>query len=189
MNEKITKTIIERLIAFHEEMPKVYKDSNNPYFKSKYSTYENIMRVCTPVLLKQGLLVSHDTFIEGDKEYLRTRVYSIEGDKLDSVSLVNPSKNDIQAKGAFFTYLKRYHVVMLLGIGIYDENDDDCESLAKGVISKDQVKKLEILLNNKKELKERVLKGYDISELSELPRSEFNKCTAAIIKTVNGGAK
>ena len=183
---KEPKTIVQRLLDFHGEMPKIYKESDNPYFKSKYSTYETIMKACQPLLNKHGLVVSHYTFIENEKEYIKTVVCSLENEKIESTSPVIPSRTDIQSKGAYFTYMKRYHVIMLLGIPIYDENDDDGEALMNGIISENQYKQLEVLLKGHPELKDRVLRGYEITGLKLLPRAKFEQCKKGIVKELNG---
>lgn len=177
-------SITQRLMSFHKNAPTITKEEDNPYYKSKYCTYETIMKKCLPVLMEHGLIIYHCTFIENEKEYIKTVVSSVEDEKIETISPVTPQKADIQSKGAYFTYMKRYHVMMLLALPIYDPQDNDGEDLMSGCIKDHQARQLTILLKNQDSLLKKVLQTYDIIDLRYLPRDKFGECKSRIEKTL-----
>jgi hypothetical protein len=50
--------LAKALAAEKGELPTVAKDSNNPFFKSKYAGLPEVMKTASPVLAKHGLAVS-----------------------------------------------------------------------------------------------------------------------------------
>lgn len=97
----------------------VKKDAENPFFKSKYMSLDNILQVLTPILNKNKWLLFHST---KNKEMVTT-IYDLEHDEELSSNFPLIESNDPQKLGSCITYAKRYNIGQLFNI-ITDEDDD-----------------------------------------------------------------
>ena len=97
----------------------VSKDGENPHFKSKYMTLDNVVDTLTPHLNRLGLLVIHRT-TAGSVETI-----VVDPETSQTVSSLFPvSQNlDPQKVGSAITYAKRYNLGQLFNI-ITDRDDD-----------------------------------------------------------------
>ena len=115
------KNIATALLTFHKEVGKISKDSNNPFFKSKYASLSNILSA-----IKEPLATSGLTFTQiptGDNE-LKTVIYHAEsGESIEGTAKMMLAKQDIQGQGSAITYMRRYALGSMLGLNI-DEDDD-----------------------------------------------------------------
>lgn len=132
-SETITE-IAKALLAVQSEMPSVVKDSDNPFFKSKYASFPNIWHVCQPILAKNNLLVSqssgeaykigNDTFID----FFTDIIHSESGEWMEAVSAIPLGKVDPQGYGSTNTYSRRYCLAPLIGIVVDDDDDGNAGS-------------------------------------------------------------
>ncbi len=103
------------------------KDSDNPFFKSKYASHSSIVQACQHALTKNGLCIMQPIDnIEG-KEYVTTILAHSSGQHITSrvEVIVDPkSKNYTQARGACQTYLRRYALQSILNISFASDDDD-----------------------------------------------------------------
>lgn len=115
------KNIAKALSEFHKNMPDIKKDSDNPFFKSKYAALDSILPAIKNPLYDAGL-----TFTQvpcGENE-LKTMLIHIEsGEVIEGTYKMTPSKNDPQGQGSALTYMRRYALVAMLGLNT--EEDDD----------------------------------------------------------------
>ena len=120
------KDLLLALQQFHLECKPVVKDSNNPFFKSKYATLDSIQEHIRPYLQKCGLVISQPTEInEVAGTFVRTTVYHVaSGESISSVFPVVTTKATAQEYGSAVSYAKRYSLSGLLNITIQDEDDD-----------------------------------------------------------------
>lgn len=119
------KDLLLALQQFHLECKPVVKDSNNPFFKSKYATLDSIQEHIRPILQKCGLVVSQPTEINEVGTFVRTTVYHVaSGESISSVFPVVTTKATAQEYGSAVSYAKRYSLSGLLNITIQDEDDD-----------------------------------------------------------------
>ena len=108
----------------YEKMAKVQglgvkKDANNPFFKSKYQSLDEIVTTLKPLLNDNKLLVYHASK-DGAVE---TIVADIETGETITSSFILPNLSDIQKLGGAITYAKRYNLGQLFNI-VTDEDDD-----------------------------------------------------------------
>jgi hypothetical protein len=115
-----TTEITKALIAFHNEIGKIKKDAQNPFFKSDYATLSNILDAIKDPLAANGLTFVQ--FPEGQNG-LSTRLMHESGEWLEATYVMIPSKNDPQGLGSAITYQRRYSLGAVLGLNI--DNDDD----------------------------------------------------------------
>ncbi|WP_337740200.1 ERF family protein [Acidaminococcus timonensis] len=123
------KEIAPALVAFQMEVKDPRKDSDNPYFKSKYVELDGLMMAVRPVANKHGLYISQDVTTEmteagKTKVWCRTRLTHTSGEFVESDGQFNVAKgNDPQSIGSSETYIRRYDLSAFLGIA-WDKDDD-----------------------------------------------------------------
>lgn len=114
------------LAKAQSEMDAATLDSANPFFKSKYASFNELVRVSRPSLTKHGLSVLQQIIPdESGNHLLVTKLCHASGQWVQSGMKINPIKQDVQAIGSYITYLKRYSYAALVGVVIDDESDDD----------------------------------------------------------------
>ena len=105
------------------------KDSNNPFFKSKYADLASVWEACREPLAANGLSVvqmpCNDT---PDSVALETILMHTSGQWISSVFSMPVSKHDAQAVGTAITYARRYALAAVVGIA----PEDDDGNLASG---------------------------------------------------------
>lgn len=118
------KAIAAALITFHVKVQKIPKDSNNPFFKSKYASLSAILDSITDPLNESGL--SFCQFPSGEHG-LTTILMHTSGEWIASEYTMRPVKDDPQGTGSAITYQRRYALSAILGLNI-DEDDDGNEA-------------------------------------------------------------
>jgi len=104
------------------------KDSNNPFFKSKYADFESVVAASRPALTKYGLSVVQNVYrFDDGNHYLVTLLLHSSGQWVKSKAQHNPQKNDIQSLSSYNTYLKRMCYSSMVGV-VTGEADDDGEA-------------------------------------------------------------
>ena len=127
MNEM--KELFTALSFAQGEMEAATKDSNNPFFKSKYADLNSVMGAVKPALAKHGL-----AFIQVSREMpahacIETIIVHSSGDQFHcGVVAVPVLKNDAQGYGSALTYARRYSLSAAFGVGA---EDDDGNAAAK----------------------------------------------------------
>lgn len=142
VNELITALVKAKMLF---KTPKM--SGQNPYWKSGYSTYNDILEACQEGLLKNGLAIVHITEpMEESRIKVNTRLYHTSGQYIESVWESEPylTKNReeddkegekkkprsvAQVKGSEFSYGRRYTLMGLLGVA--GEEEDDAEATAR----------------------------------------------------------
>ena len=112
---------------------KFFKDTVNPFYKSKYMTLDSILGAILPIINDEGLMLVQPTQMSADgKPYLRTKIFDTgkPDNFIECNYLLSPKKeDDPQALGSALTYARRYSLCSLLGI-VADEDDDGNSTLA-----------------------------------------------------------
>lgn len=107
-------------------------DGSNPFFKSKYATYHQILSIVQPILLEEEVVIQF--FVLGGE--LTTRVTHVSSQQFmqfnQKLALV---KKDSQGVGAAITYMKRYTLVAFLNLDVADIDDDG--NTASGKVTKE----------------------------------------------------
>ena len=121
-SEKIGN-LVTALVNVQGSIKAAKKDSENPYFKSKYADLGAVWDSCREPLHKNGLAVIQTTKVVGDKVALVSTLAHTSGEWIRGELLLMPVKNDPQGVGSALTYGRRYSLAALLGI-VADEDDD-----------------------------------------------------------------
>jgi hypothetical protein len=114
--------LAEALSKAQGEIEGAKKDSENPFFKSKYADLASVWEACREPLSKNGLSVSQfPVESESPGITLVTVLMHSSGEYIISSYSV-PCKPDAQNVGLALTYMRRY--ALAAAVGIYAEDDD-----------------------------------------------------------------
>ena len=184
----------------------------NPYFKSKYADFAEIVRASRPSLTKNGLSVIQQILPNDDGQLiLHTILGHISGQWIETRVRIIPAKNDIQSLASYITYMKRYCYASLVGVVAANEDDDgeramveSRDVMAKGValntkynpkeessetITREQMEEVEYELAEYPDIAEQVLDGLKIQSLADMPKSKYHNSLRRIreIKNARNG--
>ena len=130
------KNIAGALVKFQASVSKVAKESNNPFFKSKYASLANILDTIQKPLSECGLAISQ--FPDGNA--LTTILLHADSGEWMESSYVMPvaKQNDPQAMGSAMTYARRYALGSILNLNI-DDDDDGEKAMGRQIPKKDEL--------------------------------------------------
>ncbi len=175
--------LLSALSKAQAEMLPAGKNSDNPFFKSKYADFNEIVKVSRPSLTKNGLSVMQIICDKGEHQVLETILGHSSGQFVVSEVKIAPAKSDVQSLGSYLTYLKRYSYAAIVGVVISDEDDDGeaaMESRDKYTMSsptktlnKDQVEILETELQGHEDIRDLILQSYKVKSLYQVPAHAF----------------
>lgn len=124
---KKEENIYTALLRFQTENKwLVVKDSNNPFFKSKYASLEAVHFTCRDKLKDCGIVVIQQAITSEHGAGCKTiLVHANSGTSIES-ELILPyaAKIDPQAAGSCIRYARRYSLEAMLGLVAADEDDD-----------------------------------------------------------------
>ena len=130
------KNIAGALVDFQSSVSKVAKESDNPFFKSKYASLANILDTIQKPLSECGLAISQ--FPDGNA--LTTILLHADSGEWMESSYVMPvaKQNDPQAMGSAMTYARRYALGSILNLNI-DDDDDGEKAMGRQIPKKDEL--------------------------------------------------
>jgi hypothetical protein len=130
------KNIAGALVKFQSSVSKVAKESNNPFFKSKYASLANILDTIQKPLSESGLAISQFP----DENALTTIIIHADSGEWMKSSYVMPvaKQNDPQAMGSAITYARRYALGSILNLNI-DDDDDGEKAMGRQIPKKDEL--------------------------------------------------
>jgi hypothetical protein len=119
------KSILQALSKFQDVCPAIVKSANNPFFKSKYASLDDIQRHIRPHLKTAGLVVTQANVVIDGAPYVESRVWDVSsGENIYSQFPVIVGKVSAQDYGSAVSYAKRYSLTGLLNLIVADEDDD-----------------------------------------------------------------
>ena len=123
--------LVKALVKFHQEVPAINKTGKAQY--GAYATLEEVLSIVTPVLSRNGLVVTQlfKEGVEKSQTVLVTKVLHTSGAELVSElpMIVNDARNPLHSFGASTTYCRRYGVLAALGICADMDTDGNLEGL------------------------------------------------------------
>lgn len=166
------KEIYKKLFEVRKKVATIEKTADNPFFKSTYATYENVLDALNPVLEEQGLLLLQPgAKSETGTVRVVTRIIDIEsGEEVSGVTQLDTVKKDPQASGSAITYAKRYGLLQLLAIKTEDDDGNSAthdEKSSMYVIT--EIKKLTKELELEEKLTS-MLEGWNIAKVEDLSK-------------------
>ena len=122
--------IAAALAKAQAKMENVGKDATNPHFRSKYATLAGVLDEVRPKLAAHGISIWQSPVIVGDTNVgVVTRLLHESGQWLESTIHVATAKFDAQGVGSVITYLRRYSLMAVAGVG--PEDDDGNAAVAQ----------------------------------------------------------
>jgi len=188
MNEEIQHTdvvtspeigaIVEALAKAQLGYDKITRDAVNPYYKSKYTTLDEIIRATRPALANNGLVLLQ--FVTGDHNLVTviSRLAHTSGQWIESRMACKPSKPDIQQLGVIATYSKRYAMAAMLGVSA-DEDDDGNAAV---FVSEEQLTHVKNLIDGHDDIRARLIKAF--KALDKIPLAQYDDIVAVIKKNI-----
>ncbi len=100
------------------------KDSENPFFKSKYADLSAVWEACRTPLAQNGLAVIQTTDAEDENGSIPVETILVHesGEWISGLLKVRPVKDDPQGMGSALTYARRYALSAIVGVA--PEDDD-----------------------------------------------------------------
>lgn len=124
-SETIDKIAAALVIAQKAMLPLI-KDSDNPFFKSKYADLHAVTEACYPALQANGICVIQSAESLGSEGInIRTRLIHSSGQFIETECAIPPAGQDPQKYGSAVTYGRRYGLQAAVGLAA---TDDDAES-------------------------------------------------------------
>jgi len=128
-SESVTK-IAPAIIAMQGQIEGATKGGENPHFRSKYSTLDEVWAAAKAALQANGLAVLQSYLpTDGQGVEIETTLLHSSGEWVSGTLRMPAVKNDPQAFGSACTYGRRYSLSAMLGI--CSEVDDDAEAAMK----------------------------------------------------------
>jgi hypothetical protein len=182
------KVFNSSLATLQAEMPRIPKHGKVDYTTAKgrtnyaYERYEDIDVITRPLLTQHGFSY---VFIqmEAPSNRFKGTILHKDGHSMSGYFTAEPDKsggkNDIQAGGSTWSYIRRYIFKGLLNIVTIGE-DDDAQSFS--YITTVQVAELKSLLEKYEINLELFLKQFGVESLSVIAASQFETIVRAIDK-------
>jgi hypothetical protein len=124
---EVVGNIYQKLWRAKQEIGKVVKGNDNPFFKSRYADLNTILEAVEPSLFKHGLIVLQpclDNIVE-------TRIVDCESGDMVQSSLVLPEITDPQKRIAAVTYFRRATLQSLLSLQAIDDDGNTATEAIK----------------------------------------------------------
>ena len=124
------KNISTALVKAQKAFAPALKDSNNPFFKTKYADLSTCVKAVIDALNDNGIALIQKCHNCPDGVMVETTFIHESGEMIDCGILHVPSaKNDPQGYGSALTYARRYSLMAACGIA---PEDDDGNLASKG---------------------------------------------------------
>jgi len=159
MNRSDTiKELASALCKFQSVMENVTKDSNNPFFKSKYADLASCWDAIKEPLTKNGLSIVQPLGGDEKGDYVETILLHTSGEWISGRLYLkkNQNKDDMQTLGSAVTYARRYCLSAIVGLCPEDDDGNAASQPQKNAstpqnneqkISSDQAMELKKLLS------------------------------------------
>lgn len=112
--------IAKALLVFQSKVATIKRDGENPHFKSKFATLDNIIEGIKTPLAEAKL--AYTQFPAGENMLVTVLMHE-NGEWMQSTVKMLPVKSDPQGQGSAITYMRRYSLAAMLGLAT--EVDDD----------------------------------------------------------------
>lgn len=118
--------LAKALVGVQKSLKPAPKESENPFFKSKYADLATIIEHSRKALTENGLSISQ--VCEGDSG-VTTILLHESGQWISGTLSIKPSKDDPQGRGSAITYARRYGWSSIIGLAT--EEDDDANQASE----------------------------------------------------------
>lgn len=121
--------VSKALCTAQSQFKAAIKDSNNPFFKSKYATIENVLEAIAKPFSDNGLSILQPIHSKDSHWFIQTVILHTSGQYLKSepMQMILEDTKNPQKFGASVTYFRRFSLTSMLGIS---QTDDDAVSVS-----------------------------------------------------------
>lgn len=161
------------------------KDSNNPFFKSKYADLQTVMGACKEALTKNNLaIIQHGERCECTSGVAMVTILGHKsGQWIRMTCPMAVSKTDTQGMGSAITYYRRFMLGCMVGVVSGEEDDDGNEAVKPEpkkpeYLSKEQLENLNNLIQKDAEpadLMTKILSWLNLSSLHQVEVEQYEK--------------
>lgn len=121
MSDSVGK-IMPAFLKAQQGFSAAVKDSNNPYFKSKYADFNSVLDAVTGSLHENGIAFQQHPSSEEGKIGVVTILIHSSGEWISSEFTMPVPKLTFQEAGQGITYARRYSLQAICGIGAEDDD-------------------------------------------------------------------
>jgi len=175
------------------EFKPLLKTGYNPFFKSYYSRWEDYLEACGDAFDKYGLLVTGGSDIIDGQFIIEVQITHAPSNQwMRSIAPISPHEPGPQPIGGWISYLKRYMLSTMLGIGGSEEDDGNANqeyykstSSNSTKITPEQVRELQDLIKNHSQaskIYKDILSFNKVDQLENLTYTAFNGAKSYISK-------
>ncbi len=127
----MSKTIAQKMFDIQQRLKPLTKDSDNPFFKSKYADLNQCLHVVKEECGKEGLLLVQAPDLKDGCKGVRTDVIDVAtGTTIGCFVPFTGNEKNAQEVGAAITYNRRFGIVSLFAME--QEDDDGNEASGRG---------------------------------------------------------
>ena len=130
------KNLMTALKAVQSELKPIFKNAENPHFRSSYVDLAGASEVILPLLAKNGLCVSQVGELLDTRFVIVTKLMHESGEMIESRWPVVTDKQTAQAIGSATTYARRYSLMAIVGASSSDDDDGNASSISQQVAPK-----------------------------------------------------
>jgi hypothetical protein len=170
--------LMKDLVKAQLEIKAPEKDKVNPRFKTKYCSLDAIYSSCRSALAKHGLTLSHSVELLDGKSVLVTTLNHISGESMSNKIPMFIENQTSQGFASALTYGRRYAICSLLGLPTEEDDDGEMATRDERGLNESQAQEIMSFIKEDANLMQRILKGYDVKSLREIPNTEFSKIIA-----------
>jgi len=125
-------TFKQKLLEAQKKIGAIKKDSDNPFFKSKYFDINAILAEVKPKLNEVGLILTQELVTKDGKTGIETTINDVDSESFMTAFCEIPQGATPQQTGSSITYFRRYALQSMLAL----EAMDDDGALASGTTKK-----------------------------------------------------
>ena len=123
----VNGNVYQKLWRAKQEIGKVVKGNDNPFFKSKYADLNSILEAVEPALFKHGLIVLQPCI----DNVVESQIIDCESSQMVTSSLILPEITDPQKRIAAVTYFRRATLQSLLSLKAVDDDGNTATEAVK----------------------------------------------------------
>lgn len=113
------------LVLAQQTMLPLIKDSDNPFFRSKYADLSAVTEACYPALQANGICVMQSAESLGALGInIKTRLIHKSGQFIETDCAIPPAGQDPQKYGSAVTYGRRYGLQAAVGLAAIDDDGE-----------------------------------------------------------------
>lgn len=175
--------IAPALVKALSEIGGVGRAADNPFFKSKYATLENVIDASKPILAANGIvLVQFPGAFNGGAMSLETVLLHDSGEWVSGSEAfgVATGKQDPQAVGSALTYARRYAQMAVLNMPAVDDDGEASMPRNQPKVTQDQADTLAALIEDVGADKAKFLAYLKVSSLKDILAVNYSSAVEAL---------